>query len=146
MKVCFHDDMVGTQITLFPRRVFDYSSVAQGEMLTTHLIKAIDVSQYTEGTLLVRVHSRTNIRGDATFKVVLAITSPTAEDPATDFLRNKPVAEATVNSATEVPSLMVEQLTAGFGAQLAVFVRATRPAGDTGPIQAELSAELVLKC
>jgi hypothetical protein len=146
MKICSHDDMAGTQITLFPRRVFDYSSVARGEILTTPLIKAIDVSQYTEGTLLVRVHSRTDIRGDATFKVMLAMTSPTAEDPATDFLRTTPVVEATVNWATEVPSLLVEQLAPGFGAQLAVFVRATQAASGTQTIQAELSAELVLKC
>jgi len=137
--------MPGAQITLFPRRSFDFSNVIPGESVATQIIKAMDVSQYTEATLIVRVHSRTDIRDAAEFKVLLATTSPTPEDPTSDFIHPTPVAAATINSTTVIPSLVVEQLTPGFGAQLTVFVEATQDAAGAKPIEVELSAELVLK-
>lgn len=50
--------MSGTTISLFSRREFDFSQVQGNRCVAAMVVKAVDVSQYTMGTLEVRVHNR----------------------------------------------------------------------------------------
>ncbi|MFV8751855.1 hypothetical protein ACNOYE_15020 [Nannocystaceae bacterium ST9] len=138
--------MAGTIIPLFPRRVFTYTSVAGASNVETILIKAIDATQYTSGTLVVRVHTNTTIGTGATLDVLVKATAPTAEDPVNDFVDATALATASVTNtvASNKPALVLATLTAGFPAMLQISIKATQPA-SAQTIKGELSAELVLK-
>jgi len=128
-------------IPLFSRRSFSHTSTSTIE---TILVKAVDVTQFTSGTLLLRAHSY-SITGSATFTVQLKTTAPSIEDPSKDFVINSSlVASATLSSTTAAaPTLIKGDLSSNFGSMLQVSVLITIPSVST--FTGEVSAELVMK-
>lgn len=138
--------MTGQIIHLFSRRNFVFSQVQSGTVLKMPIVKAVDVSQYTQGTLEVRVHS-TQISGSSAFiTVVLYPTAPSVEAPSTDFVGVSAVATSTaVDSSTVAPTLIVQSLSANFGGMVTVEVHGQQPGVAVTDLEAELSAILTLK-
>jgi hypothetical protein len=141
--------MAGTTITLFPKRTFTFTNmVGSGQTLEVPIIKALDVTEWIQGTLIVRVHSATITTAGSTIDVLLKNTAPTPEDPSLDFLvvPTSAVATATVNTtvAGNDPCIVVAQLSSGFANMLQVSVLGTQATSST-TITASLSAFLVMR-
>jgi hypothetical protein len=85
--------MPGVLLRLIPKQTLTVPITAN----TIMVVKGIDVSQYREATLLVRIHpGGTNSGATLTFRVY--IDGPTQEDPATDFFPATDLANATAPS------------------------------------------------
>ena len=134
--------MSGTTIPLFSKRPFTFTLVGNGSQ-TIIITKAIDVSQYTSGTLEVRLHSNGTASGAHIF-VEAYTTAPTPEDPTENFVvSGTPVASVDITTQS-APLLIVDALDANFGGMLMIAVRATQP-GSPVACTAELSAVLTVK-
>jgi hypothetical protein len=138
--------MSGTIIPIFSRRRFDFSNLGAGGTTSFEVAKGFDSSQYTEGALLVRVHSGTNIGDTATVLVSVLTWAPSQEDPAknSDFLGTT-AATVTVTSSHTGPNLLKGDFSGNFGGQLLVGVLALQDTNSEESMIAVLSAELVLK-
>lgn len=140
--------MSGTTISLFSRREFDFSQVRGDRCVELMLVKAVDASQWTSGTLEVRVHDRTISGPGAAICVLAYTTAPTAEDPAVDFVdTSSPVASVAIDDSDQrtPPVLATAALTPGFGGMLAIVVRGRQAPMPVEALRAELSASLTLK-
>lgn len=130
--------MSGTTIPLMTKREFNFATAAGSVVI----IRSLDVSQWTEGTLQVRIHENSNA-GTAQIDVNAYAISNTPEEPSVDYLDGTAVATVSVGvSGTDTaPLLKTAALASGFGGALQIKVEAT--AGST--VQATLSAALVMK-
>ena len=135
--------MSTTSIPLFSKRSFDFSNLQNGTTQTIVIAKAIDVSQYTSGTLEVRLHSNNTTIGSAHIYLQAHTTAPSIEDPSKDFYASGTVARVDINSQA-APLLAVASLGTNFGSMLRITMEAEQPAGG-GLTSAELSAVLTLK-
>lgn len=106
------------------------------------MVKAIDVSQYTSGVLVVRAHSGT-VSGTASCAITARITGPTAEDPARDFVVAAAVATATVSATVSSPTVTRTSLGAEFGSMLQISAVHNADTGSSFTL--DLSAELLMK-
>jgi hypothetical protein len=132
--------MAGSLIPVFNKRDFTFTATTTVGLVAA---KAIPVDDYTEGTLLVRVHSGT-LTGSNTIVLKVRSTAPTAEDPAVDFVVTaSDLAVATVSSTATTGTLLRTPFTAGFGGYVRVEVWANYPSGTS--CTAVLSAELSVK-
>lgn len=139
--------MSGQVVTLFPKRTFTFTSLQSGGSIEVPIIKALDVSQYTEGTILVRCHSKTMSVSGSTVDVNAYVTAPSAEDPATEFVHNAgstPRGTVQILAADSAPLMKIGSMTANFGGMLRITVKGTQGSG-TGTFTVDLSAELALK-
>jgi hypothetical protein len=122
--------------------------VGTGNTIEVPLVKALDVTEWTQGTLIVRVHSAVISSASSKIEVLLKTTAPTPEDPALDFLEVPASAVATATVDTTVagndPCIVVAQLSSGFGSMLQVSIRATQATSST-TLTAVLSAFLVVR-
>ena len=138
--------MAGQIIPLFSRRTFDFSKLQGSQTIPVPIVKAVDVSQYTQATLEVRVHSMTISGGSAYIRVKLYTTAPSAEDPGRDFVYGSAVATTSnLSSSNTAPTLLVAQVSSGFGGMLAVAVEGEQPGSPVVSLTADLSAQLVVK-
>lgn len=136
--------MSGAIIPIFSRRSFDFDDVAaSNKYVEITIAKAIDVSQYTEGTLLVRVHDN-NVASNAQIDILVKATAPTSEDPAKDFVGST-VATVTVDENVNAPTLMKASFSADPGQMVTVTVKGWQVSGSAVACNAVLSAELVVK-
>lgn len=128
-------------IPLFTKRVFEF-----GGSHTQVAVKAVDVSQYTEGVVLVRVHANDISAGTGTIDVMARMTAPSSDEPDTDFVRDgssEEKAKATVDENSAAGDLEVGALSSDFGSFLRIDLDGTM--GTSGTVKATLSADLVVK-
>src|SRR5215813_8240999 len=78
-------NMPGIVYRALSKTTYDFSATAAGKSTTYIVAKGIDVSQYREGTLIVRIHPGGSFTGGApSFTVNVYADAPTPEDPASD--------------------------------------------------------------
>jgi len=77
--------MAGILIPILPKRAFDFSSISTGTLHYFVLVERIDISQYIDGILAVRVHSVTLGAVDS-FHLYLFGDGHTGQDPSMDFV------------------------------------------------------------
>jgi hypothetical protein len=132
--------MSGHVAPLFHKQEFDFS----GGNGTVVVVRQIDVSRWTQGEVLVRVHSN-SITGSTTgtIAVVAKSVSLTNQDPATDFIDGTAVATATVSDSSTAGTLKRASLTTPFGSGLQIQVVATK--GTSTTVKATISVDLVVK-
>ncbi len=135
--------MSGTVKTLFCQRLFDFGDVGANGSETVVVERAVDVREYGDAVLQVKVHSLTVGTG-AKIEVSVTTISPASEDPEQDFLAASAAATATVDASSTAGTLVVVGVGSDFGAFLQVAVTGTQP-GATTNVRAQLSAELVLR-
>jgi hypothetical protein len=131
--------MSGTVVNLFNKRPYTFASGG-----TVLAVKAVDVSQFTEASLAVRVHDN-NMGGSSTVVVRTRVTLPSPEDPAVDFVAA--VADActtvvTVSTGLADGTLLRAVVPVNFGGYLRVEVVGTV---SGGACDAVISADLVGK-
>lgn len=142
--------MSGTQLRILSKTEYDMSTVlgqtgaSPGAII---LAKNVDVSQWREATLMVRLHTATWSNG-ASLSVVAYPSLPTEEDPGTDYTTNNPVATVTFTqgaSGESAPKLKLDDLTAGFGPFLTIALGITQGQTASAQLKFTISVELSLK-
>ena len=136
--------MAGVRVELFGLRSFNFAGLTAGTSTEFVVFEALDVSDYTEGTLLVRVHSGTNLGGSSTLFVNMNVYAPSPDDPSNDPSFSKFISRVSLDSSTPVPGLVSASLGANFGEVVRVSVTGTRDSGGAFA-QAVVSAEVSLK-
>lgn len=135
--------MPGTIIAVFSRRLFDFDNVRSPGEVEIILAKAINVEQYTEGTLLVRVHA-IDIDCGATIEVIAKASAPSSEDPELDFI-GATVATITIDASVAAPALVKASFLADPGERVTITIKGSQTSTAPASCKAELSAELVVK-
>lgn len=139
--------MAGRIISLFPRTLYNCGNLAGGTSLEVVLVDVVDVGEFTEGTLIVRIHSNSSITGAAQLDVLLRCTAPSVEDPGVSFVdTSTALATASVTETTLTNKINVvrAQLSA-VGGLVRVSIKASQDPAGPQSIQANLSAILVVK-
>jgi hypothetical protein len=77
--------MPGIVYRALPKTTYDFSATAASSTTTYIVVKGLDLSQFREGTLIVRVHSGSFTSGAPSVKVEVFPDAPTAEDPSVEF-------------------------------------------------------------
>jgi hypothetical protein len=134
--------MPGVLMRLIPKQTMLVYPAA----MTVLVVKAIDISQYKEATLLIRVHSGGNSNGASlTFNVY--VDDPTTEDPATDFYATGSLLANPTLTGFSTVSLTVAALgPGGTGANTGGLLRLHVVAGGAGSqTTAVISVDLSLK-
>ncbi|MBN8613853.1 MAG: hypothetical protein J0L92_24870 [Deltaproteobacteria bacterium] len=106
----------------------------------------IDVSNWTSGELLMRVHSKNVTGATSVIGVELRRTLPSPQDPSRTFEESgtaPPQIVITPNTGA-APLLLLDAVNAPLGSFMNLYVRATQ-SSTPGTIQATISVELVLK-
>ena len=130
--------MAGTRKTIIDKVEYNFNNGSG----TVVAVKAMDVVNWREGALLVRVHS-TDVASSSTLDVIARIIAPTEEEPSVDYIyTTTDIAKVTLNSSTTAPSLERAAMADDFGAYLQITVVGTKSGGNCA---ATISAELVLK-
>lgn len=136
--------MSGAIIPLFPKKSFTATGAANVE---NDEITSVDVTQYTQAVLEVRLHPDPNlaIPSGGSIEIIVEMTAPSAEDPGEDFVIEESPRQSVTFDSTDVsnaPVLKRRVVNAGFGG----FVRVRSIVSNTsGNVQADLSAQLVAK-
>jgi hypothetical protein len=130
--------VAGQIIPVISKREYDFGT---GDA-TVIAVKAVAVTGFREGTLLVRVHS-SSFGGSSKIDVIAKTTAPSSEEPSLDFVNATAVATATVNSSSGTAGTLVKAaLSDDFGAYLQISVVGDL---DTGDCKATISVEIVVK-
>jgi len=131
-------------VPILSKRKLDFDSMASPATREDVLVKALDVTAYTEATLLVRVHE-VDIGASRELDIEVYHTSPSPDDPSIDFVGDDTIAVATIDGTSEGD--LVEAVTdVPLGSHLRIVAKATNPVSPGGStLNATLSAELVLR-
>lgn len=134
--------MAGIRAELFSRREFSFANVSAGNNVEVVVHDGLDVSQFDECTLEVRVHTGTNATGTSVAKVVLSTYAPSKDDPSNNPSFANVLTSATVNSSTSVPGLVTAGATSNLGDQLQVSVVITKGTNAIFVLSATLSLKM----
>lgn len=134
--------MSGISLPLLPKRVFDFGSLATGSTQTLRLVDRIDISQYVEGVLEVRVHAGVLTGGQVTFD--LLGDGYTDEDPGSQFITGFPLfSSVALSFAVQAPQLTT------YGGTLRGHYASLRVTGlrlSAAALNATVSLSLILRC
>jgi hypothetical protein len=141
--------MAGKVIRVLPMRKFVFTNVGTGDTQKVLIADGIDVSGYTSGELVARLHSGSSIdQGDPPTKasVVVYQDCPTPEDPASAFQGGSiATAEFDKDDAASAPEPSVVAMENNpLGNFIGVTVEGTQETTGT-TFEVILSADLVLR-
>lgn len=137
--------MSGTFIEICPPRVYDFSALAAsaGAMIMP-VAERISVHSWTEGSLVVRVHTIDIADAGDSIEVQVSTDGFTQEDPTAIFTGSQ-VAVATLDSGVQAPFFSVTALTSPFAAMLRIDVAGVRGSAGVTALAAKLSIALSMK-
>ena len=133
--------MAGSVFPLFSKRYFDFTA-GDSEVI---VVQAMDAADYTEATLLLRVHGVSLSVAGSKIQLIADDIAPAFDDPSVDFVKEE-LAIAEINNtgtAPTAPKLRTAALN-NFGEALRFRVVGTLSGGG-GTCNATLSADVVLK-
>jgi hypothetical protein len=137
--------MSGTVISILDRTDFDYSNIdsskGTGEI---PIAQNIDISQWDELTLLVRLHATGMNQTGAKFEIIARSVLPSPEDPAAYFRDDTTLGTVAINQGDAAPQLFRGPLGANAGAMMSVFLVATQGT-NAGNLSATLSIAVSMK-
>lgn len=137
--------MAGIIIPLFGKRTFDFSNLGASGTAEYVMVKALDLSQWTDVSLWIRVHSNGTEAGGE-IQVIAHPTAPSVEDPAVDFVATGTSVSYTIDESTPSPGLLGVGMSAVSSPAVQISVKGVQ---NSGPplvaIVAELSVEIVAK-
>jgi len=140
--------MAGVNMRLMNKTALDYSQLAVNQQQMLIVNTSINVTNYREGTLVVRVHGAPTIDGDASIQVVLVRMAPTEEDPALLFAPvSPPLATVTIDHDTvgsQPAALLAAALPSNFGGYLGLAISGVQDS-TVRTIKATISVDLNLK-
>lgn len=136
--------MTGIIVPVLERTDYNFTGTVAGSMAEIPIAQNIDVSQYRECTLLVRVHALSFASAGSTIALRARRVAPTEEDPAVFFRDQSTSWAVTVTQGDTAPRLLNVTVGPNTGGWISLFLVVTQ--GTTGnTLTATLSADLSLK-
>lgn len=137
--------MSGTLLSLLDMTSYNFDDVGDAGSVETLLASNIDVSRYSSGDLLLRVHAN-SIGASASLKAELRRVLPSPQDPSKIFVQSLAggIASVTVDNSKAAASLLMDALDAPLGSYLNLYLVATQASTAT-TLSATISVELALK-
>ena len=130
-------------IQFLEKRTYDFSDLSGGTELYVVLKPVLDVADYAQVKLAIRIHALTMSSGQL-LRFYLWGTLPSDEDPGQDFVDTTEFLSLDITSGTSAPALVTSRATSGSDAFLKISLRATQTTAPT-PFLATLSACLQLR-
>lgn len=130
------------EIVVCPPRDFVWSKLAAGQIQYLTLEERIDCAPYDQADLTVRVHTDATI--PCYVKVHLVSDGFTQDDPSQDFFSSA-VLTVTMTGNQTAPKYLVDTVTDGLGAMLAVRIEAKQHGSVATAFTARLSVGVVLR-
>jgi hypothetical protein len=138
--------MAGRVIRLVPKTPYEFNTLGVSGQTTLALAQRVDVSQYTELTLMVRVHALDIPSGVGSIKVQAVPDGHTSEDPGLSFLDTGTVlGSVTIATGSAVPGYTTKALSAGAGPMIAVLLVASQDTSQVTNLDATISVDLCMK-
>jgi hypothetical protein len=138
--------MAGTLVTVIPPRVLDFSGLGMGQSMTLVLRSNIDVIDWIDASLLVRVNNMDLEGGD--ISIMAQFESPSPDDPGLTFTTNSYSSITLYDGVAEPPSYHVAPVyNSAFSSGLlgpALRIVATGTRYNSGNIAAVCGVELRL--
>lgn len=133
--------MAGIVIRLVPKRLFDFGTLTPGVPFSMILASRIDVSQYIDAILAVRIHSGINVPAAMSFTLVQEGFTP--DDPTLFFTTPSSfIVQVPLPSGDPWPALATSGSTCR-GQYAALTIGS--PAGGGGPLNLTASVDLILR-
>jgi len=134
--------MAAQLLQLLPKRTLDFSNSSTGALQKIILLERIDISQYIDGMMGVRVHAA-NLGASNTMLVELYGDGFTENDPTLNFSTLSPLFTGVTVSGSTAPGLQ----TAG-GSVRGKYAQlvATLNKAISGQAASTISVELALRC
>jgi len=118
--------MAGQIINAIPPRLFDFSPLANGATQDIIVSNAIDVSEWPDASLLVRVNDVSRLLG-GDIVITVYYVSPTDDDPGIQFLSTDySGAQILLYSGTPSPSLLTAPVYSPLGTALQIVITGMR--------------------
>lgn len=141
--------MAGRVIRLAPRSNYQFNSLGAAGETWISLAQHVDVSQYRDLTLMVRLHSINIAENSGGTLTVRALPDGhTQEDPAQFFLDTSSstgLGEAQFNSNDIAPDFDAVALSSGAGALVTVVLIAKQDPSQVLDLEATISVDLSMK-
>lgn len=132
-------------VQLFEKRRFAFGTVANGGAMEYVLAKAVDITEFPDATLVVRIHDK-SVPAESSVEVIVKAAAPTCEDPSVNFVTASSVASVSLSDTSGAPGeVLLDQVRAGAGGWLQVLVKGNQGGTPPNTFYAELSADLVLR-
>lgn len=133
--------MAAALITILPKRLYDFTNLSVSQTQNYTVVERIDISQFVDGVIILRVHSCTVTSGTITFAVYG--DGFTAEDPSVKFTTAASLISTQLVSGVVAPVLQTQGVTGTLLGRYALF----RISGNrtSGTLKAEVSADLLLR-
>ena len=136
--------MAGITVPILDRTDYNFTNTVAGTMAEMPIAQNIDVSQYTDCQLFIRVHALSIQNAGSTLALRARRVAPTEEDPAQFFRDQSTSWTVTAGSADTAPRILAVTVGPNTGGWISIFMVATQGSAGT-TLTATLSAELVLK-
>jgi len=136
--------MTGTMIPVLERTDFSFTTTVAGTMAEVPIAPNIDVSQYTDCQLLLRIHALSIANPGSTIALRARRVAPTEEDPAQFFRDTSTAWTVTAGTNDLAPRILSVNVGPNAGGWISIFLVVTQGSAGT-TLTATLSAELVLK-
>jgi hypothetical protein len=133
--------VAGRSQNIVTKRPFNFDQLTAGQSESQVAVKAIDVSAYREGMLVVRAHTRDIVNASSIIEVQAFVTAPSSEDPSVDWVASAALATATITNGST--AFFITANLANMGGFLRIVVKGTRI--SSGNCNANISIDLVLK-
>lgn len=138
--------MGGALIPVIEMTRFEFSGLSSGSGTEVLMKQNIDVTPYTSGSLIVRLHAK-NITSSTTATVNVNVYSvlPSPQDPSKLFRSAAAIATAAIDFNSGVDSLISATLSDPIGAFVSVTVEADQGASPAATFDVTISADLSMK-
>lgn len=136
--------MAGIVMQIVPKRTLDFNNLAN---LTTEdivLAQGIDVSQWREVSLMIRVHA-TTLTTVGTITLFAQTEGRTAEDPGVLFFDSTLRGSQVLSNAQAVGFYTVNTVGTNLGSMIRVVARGNRTTVGTTNMTVDVSVDLSLK-
>lgn len=136
--------MSGMTVPVIGMTTFDFQKIANGSPgVEVIAAQNIDVSSFTEATLLVRVHSLdVDDTASAKLHVIAYAVLPSPQDPSKTFRSSTALGSVTLDDNSQDGTLEIASLTPPLGAFLTIALKAetnSTPNALTATISVDLS-------
>jgi hypothetical protein len=129
-----------------PKRFIDFNELTSGSTQDIVLAQGIDISQWREASLMMRVHVNDVTTTVGTILIFAQTEGRTAEDPGVLFYSSsQQLGTLTINNTITAPYYVVNGLGANIGSMIRVVARGNRTVTGTQFLDATVSVDLSLK-
>jgi len=135
--------MAGKVIRLVAQRLLDFTDLGSTSEIAFVLAQGIDVSAWTDATLVVRLLEQTITATTGLIKIFAQPEGRTSDDPRVQFVSSLSLGTVTITT-TSAPQVFLEPLGPNLGSAIRVVISGNKGSGS-GSAGVLLNVDLSLK-